>query len=412
MEELIMNKRFIRTVVVLFMIISLLGFTRLPMVQAAEKSVEQEILDILKDKDVIPQSQYEELSERAKKEAKKSKRLFSTKGWNLDVGGTLEFEYLIPDEGAGVSDTNSRFQLDKFVLKPQIGSDSNGFSMWAELEANSSATQVTAFAAELKGLPLGSKLSTGLFPRFIGADRKTEAYPMLGTAMWRYEQYQIVWEGKVSPVYWGVSYGEGLPLGTKQLGEDSSYKTLRDNRNAGSKTGNEELGFKLGLAPKIGPVKIDILGYAFIGKLSTADMATLASDFPGYSSTDDTQTRYGGRVTFNAAGLTLMGEMAKLEDGTLKRDAWYGQASYKIKTGNKRYIPSIEPLVRYGVLNVDYAQTVAKTTTWDRQMTVVALITELAKNVKLKTEYYVLDEDTGGSSVDNNEILIQIQYKL
>ncbi|MFH2012030.1 MAG: hypothetical protein ABIJ37_04880 [Pseudomonadota bacterium] len=405
-----MNKTFIKTVGFLFMITGLFGFSGLPAVQAAEKTVEQEILDILKDKDVIPQSQYDELSKKATMEGKKSDHLFSAKGWNLDIGGTLELEYLVPDDDTGISNKNARFQLDKIVLTPKISSDSNGFSFWADLEANQDTTIVSAFAAELK-LPYNTKISTGLFPRFIGADRKTEIYPMIGTAMWRYEQYQITLEGKIEPVYWGISYGEGLRLGTKQIGEDSSYKMVRDDRNAGTKTGAQELGLKLGVAPKIGPVDLDVLAYAFIGQLDSTDVAFLASNFPGYTSTDNTQTRYGGRVTFMVEGLTVMGEIAKFEDGTLDRDGWYAQASYKIKTGNKNYITSIEPLVRYGEMNVDWPQAVGSTTTWDRQSTVIALITELAKNVKLKAEYYMFDEDTGGSSVNNNEILVQLQYK-
>jgi len=39
------------------------------------------------------------------------------------------------------------------------------------------------------------------------------------------------------------------------------------------------------------------------------------------------------------------------------------------------------------------------------------LITELAKNVKLKTEYYINDEKTGGRDVDNNELLVQLEFK-
>lgn len=45
-------------------------------------------------------------------------------------------------------------------------------------------------------------------------------------------------------------------------------------------------------------------------------------------------------------------------------------------------------------------------------MTTLALIAELAKNLKLKAEYYMNGEDTGGDDVDNNELLMQLQIKL
>jgi hypothetical protein len=414
MEELKMDKGFIKIMVILFAIVCLFGFTRVAVIQAGEKSVEEEILDILKEKGVIPHWRYNELKDKAKKE--KKGHLFSSKGWNLDIGGALEFEYVDTEKDDGIKNPDGRFQLDKFVLKPKVSSDSHNISLWAELEANEDETKVASFAAVWDKLPLGSRLSTGLMQRFNRPSRKTEVYPLLGTAMWRYEYYQIRWEGKIKPVYWGVSYGEGLRLGTKQVSEDSSYKMLRDNRNTGDKTGHHEWGLKLGVKPKFGKAgRLDIQGYGFWGELSgdatEGDINVLHGKLPNYTSLDDEQSRYGGRITFKYEGLTFMGEMAKLKDGEVERDGWYAQASYKIKTGNKKYLRSVEPLVRYGVLDIDWTKSFAKTASWDREMTTVALITELVKNVKLKAEYYINEEDTGGDDVNNNEFLLQLQYK-
>lgn len=47
MEELKMNKAFIKVMVILFAIVCLFGFTRVAVIQAEEKNVEEEILDIL-----------------------------------------------------------------------------------------------------------------------------------------------------------------------------------------------------------------------------------------------------------------------------------------------------------------------------------------------------------------------------
>lgn len=411
-----MNKAFIKVIVILFTIIGLVGFTRVAVIQAGEKSVEKEILDILKEKEVIPHWRYNELKEKAKKKEEKPKHLFSSKGWNLDIGGALEFEYVDTEDDVGIDNNDGRFQLDKFVLKPKVSSDSHDISLWAELEANEDETKVSSFAAIWDKLPLGSKLSTGLMPRFNRPSRKTEVYPLLGTAMWRYEYYQIRWEGKIKPVYWGVSFGEGLRLGTKQVSEDSSYKMLRDNRNTGEKTRYHESGLKLGVKPKFGKAgSLDIQGYGFWGKLdgdaTEGDIHVLHSKLPNYTSLDDEQSRYGGRITFKYEGFSVMGEMAKLKDGVAERDGWYAQASYKIKTGNKKYFRSVEPLVRYGVLDIDCTKSFDKPVSWDRDMTTVALITELAKNVKLKAEYYINEEDTGGKDVNNDELLLQLQIK-
>ena len=234
--------------------------------------------------------------------------------------------------------------------------------------------------------------------------------------MWRYEQLQINWEAKLFPFYWGIAFGEGLRLGTKQVSEDSSYKMLADKRNVSHKTGHLEYGVKLGVKPDIGNLgTIDVLGFGFWGKLSDDDKTTLSSKLPNYTSTLDRMRRYGARIVYNykfdkSRKLTLVGEYAQLEDGKLKRDGWYLQASHKWKF-KRTYFKSFEPLIRYGRLDVDWEKSFSKPCSWDREMLTIALITELAKNVKLKTEYYINDEKTGKREVDNDEFLVQLEFK-
>ena len=107
--------------------------------------------------------------------------------------------------------------------------------------------------------------------------------------------------------------------------------------------------------------------------------------------------------------LNLAGEYAQLKDGDLKRNGWYLQGSYKRKF-KWTYFCSFEPVIRYGQLDTDWAKSFAKPASWDREMLTVALITELAKNVKLKTEYYINDEKTGGKGVNNDEFLMQLEF--
>lgn len=51
------------------------------------------------------------------------------------------------------------------------------------------------------------------------------------------------------------------------------------------------------------------------------------------------------------------------------------------------------------------------TLTWDREQHIVALITDVYKNIKLKTEYFMNEEKTGASRLANNEFLTHLEIK-
>ncbi|MEA3328817.1 MAG: hypothetical protein U9Q08_03710 [Candidatus Omnitrophota bacterium] len=373
------------------------------------------LLDLLREKGVIT---YEEAEEaRIDSAEEKADFLISLKGADLRLGGELEVEFRDTEKDDGISDPNPRFQFDKFVLKPEVTFRDSKISLKGELEFTADSAYFSNGGVYFKGLPLlDSQFFAGLDTRFINISRKTEVYPLIGTAMWRYQELQVNWEAKKALFYWGVCLSEGLRLGTKQVSEDSSYKMLRDNRNVAAKTGHFEAGFKLGIKPDIGDLgTIDVLGFGFFGELDTADVGVLKSKLPGYISDSEIMRRYGGRAVYKykfdkLKELTLVAEGAQFEDGDLERTGWYVQGSHKWKF-KRTYFPSFEPLIRYGELNPDWPKSFSKPCSWDREMLTLALITELAKNVKLKTEYYFNNEKTGGRDVNNNEFLAQLEFK-
>ncbi|RKY30869.1 MAG: hypothetical protein DRP68_05660 [Candidatus Omnitrophota bacterium] len=375
---------------------------------------EDPLLDLLRKKGILTYEEAEKI--RIETAQKKADALISLKGADIRLGGELELEFRDTQKDDGVSDSHARFQFDKFVLKPEVSFKDVNISLKGEIEFKEDEAFFAEGGIYFKNLPLNSKIFVGLKDRFIGISRKTESYPLLGTVLWRYEQLQINWEAELSPFYWGIAFGEGLRLGTKQVSEDSSYKMLADKRNVSYKTGHPEYGIKLGVKPDIGNLgTIDVLGFGFCGKLSDDDKATLSSKLPNYNSTSDKMKRYGARIVYNykfdkLRKLTLVGEYAQLEDGKLERDGWYLQASHKWKF-KRAYFKSFEPLIRYGKLDGDWEKSFSKPCSWDREMLTIALITELAKNVKLKTEYYINDEKTGRREVDNDELLVQLEFK-
>ncbi len=70
-----------------------------------------------------------------------------------------------------------------------------------------------------------------------------------------------------------------------------------------------------------------------------------------------------------------------------------------------------EFLVRYEDYNVDLTRDPTDSRTWDRETVTLAVLTDVVKNTKIKTEFYINEESTGGPDVDNNEVLVQLEIK-
>ena len=97
------------------------------------------------------------------------------------------------------------------------------------------------------------------------------------------------------------------------------------------------------------------------------------------------------------------------------------EASYKLKL---KRIKNIEPLVRFGNLTVErHEETMGDPQTWDREMITLAFLCRLNDYLSIKTEYYLLNEITGGkkvtdsggnvidnASVNDNQFLVQMKY--
>ena len=74
-------------------------------------------------------------------------------------------------------------------------------------------------------------------------------------------------------------------------------------------------------------------------------------------------------------------------------------------------LKSLEFLLRYEQYNVDLLRAPTDSRTWDRQTTTLAVTSEIVSGFKVKTEYYINDEDTGGADVANDEFLVQLEVK-
>ena len=128
-------------------------------------------------------------------------------------------------------------------------------------------------------------------------------------------------------------------------------------------------------------------------------------------------------------GLRLSGQWLRATDDRLEREGWYVQASYRYSFPSRRdasgrrsrgliahrYVRSVEPIVRYGELDVNIAPDPRLPGLWDRKEFLVGLFVEISGGVLFKAEYVFHREDTGASAslpgpskVRNDELLLEL----
>lgn len=150
---------------------------------------------------------------------------------------------------------------------------------------------------------------------------------------------------------------------------------------------------------------MSLLGFYYFSELSNDDVAFLQG-ISGYgSSIDDTNDILGVSLDYKYKAFSLFGQYIRGQDGRLDRHGWYIQPSYQFKFPERKRLNTLEVLLRYGGLDVDIARDPTDSLTWDRNQTTLAVIIDIIKNTKLKLEYYINDEHTGGKRIDNNEFL-------
>ncbi|MFQ5597925.1 MAG: hypothetical protein ACE5GK_07730 [Nitrospiria bacterium] len=345
----------------------------------------------------------------------------------LEIGGELELEWIdsqsngrskkAPDidtkKGQLEESNNSvpRFSIDKIVVSPKVSFDA-GIVLKADLELNpDKAVKVDEAWILIPDLPLDTWIKIGLEDVFIKPSRKTESYPIVGHAYWQDEDLGLFMGGERDRFYWRLSLSNSRRLKDRQASEDATFPIPTYDDDNVEKNTNKQIGFGLGFdhAFKEGHW-VDILPFYYHSELSDADRAYLEtiSTYPGGS--NDDQRLYGVNLDYRLRAFSFFGQYIRSEDGEMDRWGGYIQPSFKQKLGMKR-LKSLEFLLRWEVYEVDLLRDASDARTWDRQTTTLAVISEIVHGFKIKTEYYINDEETGGPEFDNNELLFQYEMK-
>jgi hypothetical protein len=342
--------------------------------------------------------------------------LISLRGGQVKLGGELELEFIKSDSNDHPNNNpNSRFSIDKIVLTPQVAF-TDAITFQADLEFASKSVKIDEAWVEYKGLPYKTFVKVGLEDIFIKPHRKTESYPINGSAFFQDEDLGLHAGGEIDRFYWRASITNGRVISiTKSIQEDDVYHIVHDNSSNAEDNHNKEIGLGVGMKHhfKEGH-EIDVFPFLYVGQLSSTDIASL-QDINTYGvSTDDTKDRFGINIEYLLDDFTCFFQYISATDGAMDRTGWYIQPSYKVHLDGRETFTAVEFLFRYDDYDVDLPKDQDAefgSQTWDRQKVTLAAITDVVKNIKIKAELNLHDESTGGAEVDNNEILVQLEAK-
>ncbi len=253
------------------------------------------------------------------------------------------------------------------------------------------------------------------------------------------------------------SIGNGYELDANEVGNDRARfnDIVYDARDLESNLSIREIGLGLEYRRNFDRFgEIGVLGFYYNDELSDDSIAFLENELTlwvggvptagfGRAGSRDREI-YGANVEYflpassifgraadvrRGDGLRLFAQWIHASDDKLDRQGWYVQGSYRYSFPSRRdssgrrsrgliahrYLRSLEPIVRYGELDVDIAPHPSLPGLWDRRELLVGVIAEIAGGVIFKAEYVFHWEKTGASSsipgpsrVANDELLLEL----
>jgi hypothetical protein len=376
-------------------------------------------------------------------------------GVGIEVSGEVEVEF-IDVEGRGGAQYRDEFiqkvdyrspfvEIDKTVLDFKLLYTDNltyNFSLRFDDDGAYADKHFLNYKKE------NSKLEFGKNRPLIALKRKTEGYPLIGTAYWKGRQYHLDYEKRFSSSSFGASIALKRLIGYDAAAEDKSFEMMvyDDTKKIDGQT--IEFGFRG--EKTLNPLKIQ--GWYYFGELVDDEewKARLHYDFDYYANIENDQVLsqdayvghfwYGGRAELTLGKILSRAEYIYSEDGFLPRNGYYLETS---TTFDFLSLENIFVLFRLGELKIDpmrqtdsflnpYRNSYDKSLlenddednerfypllkdpqTWNRTLLTFALGYDLTSYAKLKLEYYILDEETGDNtqpSVDDDQMLVQLKF--
>jgi len=362
-------------------------------------------------------------------------------GLDVILGGEVELEF-VDVEGKGgfthqdltyqkVKNRSPHMRIDMAILSARVIYSENLYYQ-IEYRFNDERAYVDKQYAHLKVPSLNSVFEIGKDRPFVSTQRRSEGYPLIGTAFWKGREAHITSETKFKlggmGLIGGLSFAMKRPLGTDDAAEDKSFKMMVYGDYEPKNGQTFEYGVKLGVQLF---ERLDLLGWYYTGELidDWDWKASLKQSLAPYDEMkgdvdDKTHYWYGGRADLALGGFDLRGEYIEGQDGLLGRYGYYGEGSYSFGAPSFLPVQKIRLLGRYGILrlrpgeqdNGDFVSWayLSEAMSWNRDMTTLSMLIDINDNLTLKVEHYLLGEETGSASepsVDDNQSLLQVNFK-
>ena len=376
-------------------------------------------------------------------------------GVGIEVSGEVEVEF-INVEGKGGAQYRDTFiqkvdyrspfvRIDKTVLDFKLLYTNNLTYNFSLRFDDDGAYADKHFLKYKKG---NSTLEFGKNRPLIALKRKTEGYPLIGTAYWKGRQYHLDYEKRFSSSALGASIALKRLMGYDAAAEDKSFfmSVYDDAETIDGQT--LEFGFRGETSFK--PIKLQ--GWYYFGKLVDDEewKNRLHSDFDNYAKIENDTVLsknayvghfwYGGRAEFSLGNILSRAEYIFSEDGFLPRHGFYLETSTSfdflsfenvfvlLRLGELKINPMRQTSTFLNPYRNDYNKSLLEPNnendkrfypwlkdphTWDRTMITFALGYDITSYAKLKLEYYVIDEVTGDSeqpNVKDDQLLVQLKF--
>lgn len=328
--------------------------------------------------------------------------------------GELEYELIAPPSNSPVE--WPFLQIDKAVIQPMVRFG-DGIEIDGQYYIQENRSYLNEMHVKFTGLEMDSYLDFGKFERYLKDwhGRKTELYPLLGTAFYRDDYIQAAWHARTGSAWLRVSAGNGLQLAEKKVGKDDSEGNIILHDNANTENFEAwEVGLNVGLDFDLDEGQsLSVIGLYYSDKMSDDEIEFLFDKFPGYWAKGDAKTLSGGGLKFKMSSLEINGLVLKSALGALDVLSYTGDLSWSFNTGRDLWFTKMTPVLSYSVWDIydDHDNDAAFDLSLDRTQILAAMLVDLYDKVKLKLEYSGLGEVDEDIEIDNNELLLQLEVK-
>ena len=173
----------------------------------------------------------------------------SASGLNVTLGGEVEMEF-IDVEGPGgfsnqdltvkkVKNRSPHMRIDKAVLIAKVDYNENLYYKF-EFRFSDEKAFIDKHYARLNIPSMNTQFELGKNKPMVATKRRTEGYPLIGTAFWKGREYHITSETKTEmgpfKITGGLSFAMKRPIGTDDAAEDKSFKMLVYDNSPGARS--------------------------------------------------------------------------------------------------------------------------------------------------------------------------------